>query len=329
MEQMPSYVPHIMKRGAIDKLEETLGVSRNFLNMVDNPRTARDVIRRFHEKGRPLSIEEVAEEWRKGNVRGKLNVAEDYRKDPDVFKKLVDDEGLEEFVKRRKVSRHFDTDEHVALETLVRQTARSVSNAEYLNDAARAYGKRIKKVGKGKAAERAAKAQEAKLRHKGFVEISELPEGEAIASAMPHLKGMFFRREHLPLIAKSQARFLNPDAAGKVQRIYDAMQNWWISFTLPIYPAFHVRNAFGNFFNMVDAGFGSTPGTKDWANDMAALKKVTAMQMYNTAKNYDKLADPNLKFYIKALDREVDAMEFQQIALKNGISGAGWFGGTD
>lgn len=294
---MPSYVHHILSTEALDQMSKKAGSSKNFLYQLRTPKTASDLTRRFHEKGRPLSFEEVEDVLARGDARGISGITGPIRS-TTAMDRLMQRPG--------KAAEFFTTDEFTILESGARQTAQSVSVADYLREADRIFGR-------GEA-------------QPGFRRLEELEEGRKLVAMMPELKGRFYDEDVLVQLARSTDRFVNPDAAGKVLRTFDAMQNWWISFTLPLYPAFHTRNAIGNLFNMVDAGFASNPGNPfEFAADIAAWQKSSAVQMMASRNNIEGLKKQ--KFFLKSIGEERTGDELIQLALRNGVINSGWFGG--
>ena len=73
--------------------------------------------------------------------------------------------------------------------------------------------------------------------------------GNPIPAEWGHLNGYAFPKDFHRIIAVQDDILRNPVKAGKIIRTFDTIQNWWKKYSLGTRPAWHTRNAFGNFWN--------------------------------------------------------------------------------
>jgi len=84
---------------------------------------------------------------------------------------------------------------------------------------------------------------------------AKAPEAAGMVAAKPErLKGQVFPPEVAAVIDSHYDKFTNIKEINTVIRAYDAAHNWWKSWTLGIFPAYHARNMAGNFWNNALAG---------------------------------------------------------------------------
>ena len=75
------------------------------------------------------------------------------------------------------------------------------------------------------------------------------PDGVAIPDEWVTVRGVAFPPEFARIITKQEKILNNPNEAKKLIKIFDEVQTWWKKYTLGLRPAWHTRNAFGNFWN--------------------------------------------------------------------------------
>ena len=121
------------------------------------------------------------------------------------------------------------------------RSARAITGAEFYDEMAKTFG--VDTVSDG--------AQQ--LIKTGPGRYNFVKEGvnqtELIPVKPPRLKGKLFPPEVASVIDKHYERFTNPEEVNTVLRTYDSVQNWWKSWTLGIFPAYHARNMAGNIWN--------------------------------------------------------------------------------
>ena len=313
LAKMPNYVKHLMDNNALDQVVKKKGLARAvFRTKVRSPKTSSDMVRSFvNNNGRPLSIEEVEKIIASGEAIGPLRSVGPIRK-LTPLDRLLKREG--------KLAKFLNTDERAIIETRALETAKSTAMAEFF----------LGKVGKeGRVITKGVKQifgldadQFSKLRPEQQAKwqlLDTFENGTKLVEELPGLKGTYLPLDQIDEILTAGNRFVDPDAAGKLLRYYDSMQNWWISYTLPLYVGFHSRNMIGNFMNMIDAGFMSHP------TDIVDSMKATALQMRIMRDNVE--GSRSLKFFVKKLGTQIDGTEMSNLMLKRGIVDSGFFGG--
>lgn len=99
--------------------------------------------------------------------------------------------------------------------------ARAITGAEFYDEMANRFGKKAGEEGT-----------------EGFVKAT--PE---------RLKDYVFPPEVADVIGAHHKEFVNPKNVNRILATYDTVQNWWKSWTLGIFPAYHARNMAGNVWN--------------------------------------------------------------------------------
>ena len=75
------------------------------------------------------------------------------------------------------------------------------------------------------------------------------PDGVVIPDEWVTVRGVAFPPEFARIITKQEKILNNPREIGKILKTFDGVQTWWKKYTLGLRPAWHTRNAFGNFWN--------------------------------------------------------------------------------
>ena len=73
--------------------------------------------------------------------------------------------------------------------------------------------------------------------------------GEEIPEGWNVLKGVAYPSEIHRVLSKADEILSSPQEAKKLLKAFDQTQNWWKKYALALRPAWHTRNAFGNFWN--------------------------------------------------------------------------------
>lgn len=298
--RIPSWVPHVLSIDAIDQFgRKGKGVMANFFARVNDPRTASDIMRKFlDEGGRPLGLEEAEALVRTPEkLSGEIRLVAPIEKH-DFLTRMG--------IKSPSLANLFDPDEYVAIETIAKQTAHVRSETEFFSEAKRLFGRDALPEG---------------ANPKDWSRLDQVAEGQLI-EAMPFLKDTYFHNNVIRDLVRSQARFVDPKAAGLALRFLDTMNNFWISFSLPMFLGYHTRNKIGNLMNMMDAGFLSDKGA--FAKDIGTSIAAHQLQFY--AMNGNTQGTRKLSFYIKSLNQTRNGDELLKIALKNGVVAEGFFG---
>jgi hypothetical protein len=117
------------------------------------------------------------------------------------------------------------------------------------------------------------------------------------------LKGKLFEPEVAAIIDAHHQKFFNPDEVNIFLRHFDNMQNWWKRWTLGVFPAYHMRNMMGNFWN-------------NFLGDVNPLqyRNATYAQRGRAGK-------------LKTVTGDIDYKDAMQLAHERGVMGKGFYGG--
>ena len=308
-KQIPNYVPHVATEEALDRLAKLHGQDKNFLAKFMSPKTSRDLLRAFQLAGRPLSFEEIETVIKKGEYyatapgTGKILGIADEAAGP-IYKKRNVIERIKG--KPKELADFFQTDERLVLETAGYQTARSVSMADYMHGAMRMID--------AKPYDMLTEAEKARWRQFG-----KLNGADSITDQLPHLENLWVRPDMGTQAIRGAQAFMGDVHNHPVVRYYDSFMKWWVSYTLPIFPAFHTRNKIGNLLNMQHAGF-----LDDFGRDVFDGMQSTRLQWMIHKGNIEDAK--RLKFLIKEGGLEIDGLDLHRLALENGVLNDGWFG---
>lgn len=318
MKRVPSYVPHIATPEALARIATTSGNTQAFYAMLRTPKTSADIAREFAIKGRPLAFEEIEDIVRKGEYwRTAPSPIVAATKAGEIERPVLlrPEEGAGPLVKRKKfwevlktdkeIADWFQVDERQILASTVWREARSISAAEYLKEAVQ--------VGGARSAAALKPGQIGRWR-----QLKDFDGGGAIMQLMPEIGELYVRPDIGQAIVHGAQNFMGDISKHAVVRMYDSMMDWWKSFTLPLFPAYHFRNRIGNLLNMNLAGFGE--GRRDiWDGIQSSM-----LQIHNTRNNLEAMR--GMKFHVKHLDQEIDGLEMVKQAMKHGVAHTGWHG---
>ena len=155
-------------------------------------------------------------------------------------------EGKLPFAPGQKIKKFFETDPVVIAGVRARRAVRTITGAQYLNSfaetaVARGLAKKIPDSLQGKGRARA------------LAELSR--EGFASRSSSPLLSRYAFKDPGLVAeVDKHFSKFSQIESVTDFGRFWDASMNWMKSITLPIFPAFHLRNKVDNAWRNYLAG---------------------------------------------------------------------------
>lgn len=128
-----------------------------------------------------------------------------------------------------KMGRSFFLDDPVALHVLrKRWSDQALASNRLLSKAADEFGMVAKKDKDG---------------------VYRAKDGSRVPDDWEILKGVAYPSEIHRVLSKADKILSSPQEANKLLRAFDATQNWWKKYALALRPAWHTRNAFGNFWN--------------------------------------------------------------------------------
>lgn len=153
------------------------------------------------------------------------------------------------------------------------------------------------------------------------------PDGVAIPDEWVTVRGVAFPPEFARIITKQEKILNNPNEAKKLIKIFDEVQTWWKKYTLGLRPAWHTRNAFGNFWNAYLIG-GLTDPLR--YGEAAAIQKsmqvgkgkVVGASDYIVGKVTGKALDKGAEVRGTGMTRE----EIFDEAIKRGVYESGMYG---
>lgn len=321
IEMLPNYVPHMATSEAMRDLARMTGMKgREVRNALADPTTASDIHRMWRDKKtmRALSLEEVQKAISEGKYK-KL------QKGP-VVKEIADIAAYEPTgiiyksehlggkiirtirKKPRELAEFFDTDVPVVMTIQAQRTARSLTASDYINEAMRLFTKKADDL--------------TDLEKLTWEPIGKIPGFGKILRKHPQYEGQFVHRKIGNAMVQTAAPFLADPYSHPFARFADATKRWWISYTLPLYVAYHSRNGVGNFLHMNYAGFMEKPW--QFADDMGDWFGGHHAQLHIMRNDVPRMR--KIKFYSKRLNQEVDAYEMHQIAQRLGATDSGFFG---
>ena len=128
-----------------------------------------------------------------------------------------------------KMGRSFFLDDPVALHVLrKRWSDQALASNRLLTKAADEFGMVAKKDKDG---------------------VYRAKDGSRVPDDWEILKGVAYPSEIHRVLSKADKILSSPQEANKLLRAFDSTQNWWKKYALALRPAWHTRNAFGNFWN--------------------------------------------------------------------------------
>lgn len=308
VDLVPRYVPHIATPEAVERLADTRHLDRRWFAQMFTPKTSSDLTRAFQIEGRPLSFEEIEKIVKGGKYHMTAAPVDVIGMKSDILAGPLYKKGniLQRIKGVKEIADFFGTDERTILETAAVKTARSVSAADYINQGLKIIGAK---------APSELTLEEARR----FVPFNSLDGADGVIAMMPQLADLHVRPDLGHSLIVGSRAFLDDVRWHPVIRAYDSMMDWWKSFTLPLWPAFHTRNSVGNKINMNYAGWGESP------RDVIDAIQGQALQF--RAMRNDVAGMDALHFYVKKLDLEVSGTAMHDIALRYGVIDPGWHGG--
>jgi len=153
------------------------------------------------------------------------------------------------------------------------------------------------------------------------------PDGVVIPDEWVTVRGVAFPPEFARIITKQEKILNNPAEAKRLIKIFDEVQTWWKKYTLGLRPAWHTRNAFGNFWNAYLIG-GLTDPLR--YGEAAAIQKSMQVGKGKVVGASDYIVG---KITGKALDKAAEVrgtgMTREEIfneAVKRGVYESGMYG---
>jgi hypothetical protein len=87
---------------------------------------------------------------------------------------------------------------------------------------------------------------------------------------IPELKGIYVPKEVANDLERTYKFVSDPENIDAVSKVFHNINSWYKSYTLPLYPAYHVRNVVGNLMNNAYAG---VINPKDYKDALDVLRK--------------------------------------------------------
>ena len=205
-----------------------------------------------------------------------------------------------------KAGRKFFMDDPVALRIMRQRWSSQVLAADrLLNSAAENFGKKVFKKG-------------------GFRVDGK---GVKIPDDWQVIKGVAYPSDFARILKNQHQVLSDPKALRGLIKTFDEIQTWWKKYALALRPAWHSRNAFGNFWNAYFLG-GLTNAKR--YGDAAAIQKAMQVGKGGIVKEVDALA---AKVSGKTVGRNVEVsgtgMTREEIfneAVRRGVYESGMYG---
>jgi hypothetical protein len=315
----PNYVPHMATKDgleAMNRFGERFPRGSRFSNVA-----AEDIHREWSTKlGRALSHEEIEDRvrsgmWKHGGQEGKFTSLADAAKfepGPIYKKDHFGTKILKKFRKNdtREIADLFEVDPATILATGSRNTARSAAAANFWSELITPGSPYIRET-----------LDDLSPRDKKiWVKLGSLPGGEQVVLMQPDLGKLWVQRRAAAAMLDASRPFMKNGIDPLAIRAIDSMKKWWISYTLPLYPAYHSRNAFGNFFNMTHAGFAMDP--RYFSSDVTSWYKAKHLQFLGQFK--DHKGSSNIRFPIKGFKDGISGDEMHKLASRVGVLDSGF-----
>ena len=284
MSQVPNYIPHVMTREGMDALVKP--GRGGLVGRLFSDKHASLIMRKFvNNKGVPLTFEEVEAIVSKGELASIGG------------KPLFKSRSVLDIVLNRplEAARLFSVTPQVILATRSLRSAKAISGAKFLDEVGKAFGRVVKKG-------------------------DTLRPGEAFSST-PRLRGVAFDSDIVKEVDRVfTSAYGNDEATNAVVKVFDTMQNYWKTWTLGIFPAYHVRNAIGNVWNMHLAGMFPILNPADGIEDMI---KAGQLQRWGSTANMEKLANISITLHDGT---KLNGHEILRLMQRHGILNEGMFG---
>jgi hypothetical protein len=319
IDRTPLWVTHM---ATPEGAKAILQSSPKLRRAMTDPRTASFVERQFTEEvlesGRPLSVEEVNARVRAleyGEISGNRLPRTRAEAEAAEVSILYKDEGVGKKSYRwfrgkvgkpiaREIADFLETDPVMVFGVMNQRSARAMSMADYYNDIRRMFTYDQAYVDALPAKKR--------IVMEPFEKINA-----SLVETMPALRGRWVNRKVGQAIVRAGASFTDMDP---MLKFMDAGKRFWMTYSLPIWPAFHTRNRVGNLFNMRSGGW----MTKNIPRDTDTYFKSQMAQWYIMRREWDKLRD--VKFNVPALGGDVDGYTLLQYGLRQGAFDSGIVG---
>jgi hypothetical protein len=115
----------------------------------------------------------------------------------------------------------------------------------------------------------------------------------------------------------------SPAKANEVIKMYDEVQNWWKKYSLASRPAWHSRNAIGNFWNNYFIGGVKNPIVY---GEAAAVQKAMQTEKGSVVERLDRLTGTNPDKNFKVSGTDMTREEIFNEAIKRGVYESGLYG---
>jgi hypothetical protein len=154
------------------------------------------------------------------------------------------------------------------------------------------------------------------------IEVNSIPKGY-MPSNNPDLDGWYFPAHLLPEIDRvTQNVFGGEMATNAVKRVYDTLQTYWKVWTLGVFPAYHMRNFWGNVWNMHLGGMFRPEDPASFKDSLASMVQAGQLQRWASTNNVDRLR--NMTFILHNGD-EITGVDLVRLAKRKGIINHGFF----
>lgn len=314
-EKTPNYMHHMLTEDALRAVSKTQGIHWDKVGGKQpgkrSPVRGEDIRRKFVDNdGRPLSLEEIQKIINDGGYYTGV-----IYKSPTVGGKIKKVFGFGNKKELRETADFFETDIATILAAQSQSTAKSVSASDYILKASKVFGKTDDQI------EKLVKTGEmSKETANGYVTLDKIGGVSGILGKHPELAQVRFK----PGVANAMVKSLNPvfsDPYGSpILKLVNAQKRWWINYTLPLYPAYHVRNKMGNILNMTHSGYLMDPRyLKDDITDSIKAHHVQMLLQNNKLEDARKI-----KFLLKD-GTEINGFDIVESALKHGAIDTGFW----
>lgn len=337
VEDTPNWVRHYMDLKSTKRLARWMrreGKTRDPATL--SPFTGSNIERKFVEmgvkEGRPLSFEEVIRELKRSE-RWPLQAERPLTKYADLYvlpeEILYKPEGIKRKAGRlirgalgrdskttRELAEFFSTSPEVILKVAATETSRSLSGSEFFHRFMDTFGMSPKKF---KEVQKAIKEGTRAKEKAHFVQLGEAsqtstPELREMLRLHPEYKDWRVPAEFLPDFLQASTPFFNPGSLDLAMKAWSDMKGWWVTYTLALFPSWHVRNAQTNIWKLTYRGMFQNPA--HYPRDLSEMVTGYTIQTMVTAGN--PMAARSVAIFSPALNRNIDGFELFKVGIRTG-----------
>lgn len=325
VSMLPAYVPHVVTPEAARALAKTTEGGRGLRNALLDPNMANDITRKFVDNnGIPLSLEQIQNVHK---ARGLSSITTTpkirSRADIDLIEPSIvyQDKSAGKKINRffgkgdePKIAEFFDVDPAAVFAITSQRTARSITAAEFTKGL----------IDQEYILKEIPPLPETGKPNEAWVPLSEVKSLSQMTQRFPELNGYYVTKLGAKHIARVADPYFGQLVSHPVVAAYDLWKRWFISYTLPIWPATQTRNKLGSFIGLNYGGMFDNPLTfgDDAYQYLKGNTGQALMMMGNTRKA------EGIKVHIKAFGahNETPYPEFMKLALKHGVANADYYG---